>query len=219
MGSAGNGETVIVLHGLTRTSRAMTKIVAMLQDDGFEVFNFGYPSTAYSIEKLVESHVAPLVKVVVDGGARPIHFVTHSLGGILVRQLMTRHRPATLGRVVMLGPPNRGSELVDKLGRLPAFGWINGPAGHQLGTGPDSLPNRLGPVDYPVGVIAGTRSLNGVYSWLIGGPSDGKVAVERAKVDGMTDFITLPVNHTFMMNDRVVHEQTAHFLRTGAFRR
>ncbi|HKY92709.1 MAG TPA: alpha/beta fold hydrolase [Nevskiaceae bacterium] len=218
MGDA-RGESVIVLHGLTRTSRAMTKIVACLQDDGFEVFNFGYPSTAYSIEKLVESHVAPLVKVVVDGGARPIHFVTHSLGGILVRQLMKVHRPAALGRVVMLGPPNRGSELVDKLGRLPVFGWINGPAGHQLGTGPDSLPNRLGPVDYPVGVIAGTRSLNGVYSWLIGGPSDGKVAVERAKVDGMADFITLPVNHTFMMNDRVVHEQTAHFLRTGAFRR
>lgn len=213
------GETVIVLHGLTRTSRAMTKIVDALQGDGFEVYNFGYPSTAYSIEKLVESHLAPLVKVVVDTGAAPIHFVTHSLGGILVRQLMKRHRPSRVGRVVMLGPPNRGSELVDKLGRIPVFGWINGPAGHQLGTGPESLPNRLGPVDYPVGVIAGTRSLNGVYSWLIGGPNDGKVSLERAKVDGMSDFVALPVNHTFMMNDHMVHRQAAHFLRHGVFLR
>lgn len=211
------GETVIVLHGLSRTSRAMTNIVGSLQGEGFEVFNFGYPSTAFSIEKLVESHLAPMVKVVVDGGVSPIHFVTHSMGGILVRQLMKKHRPPSVGRVVMLGPPNRGSELVDKLGRIPVFGWINGPAGHQLGTGPDSVPNRLGPVDFPLGIIAGTRTLSGVYGWLIPGEHDGKVSVERAKIEGMTDFIKLPVNHTFMMNDRRVQRQAAYFLRNGRF--
>jgi hypothetical protein len=150
-------------------------------------------------------------------GASRIHFVTHSLGGILVREYLATHSLPALGRVVMLGPPNQGSEIVDRLGSWRLFAVINGPAGRQLGTGAHSVPNRLGPVTYPVGVIAGHHSINWINSWLIPGPDDGKVSVARTVVAGMTDHLVLPCSHPFLMRDRTAIRQTIHFLGHGRF--
>jgi triacylglycerol lipase len=211
------GETVIVVHGLARSAKAMQKLADAMQAVGYTVINLDYPSTTATIEVLAATHLAPAVQGAVAAGATRVHFATHSMGGIVVRQYLATNTLPQLGRVVMLGPPNRGSELVDRLGRFAPFVWVNGPAGKQLGTDPGSLPNRLGPVSYPVGIIAGTRSFNPVYSAMIDGPDDGKVSVASARLEGMTDVIEMWENHTFMMRSDDVIRQSLHFLREGKF--
>lgn len=210
---------VVLLHGLARGTASMARMAGQLRAAGYRVCNVAYPSREHPVEVLAARFVAPAVARCFPGSRRPIHFVTHSLGGILVRQLATGDAPPRIGRVVMLGPPNGGSEVVDALGALRLFRVLNGPAGSQLGTGPAALPQRLGPVPFELGVIAGTRSVNGVLSQLIPGPDDGKVAVPRAGVAGMADFIALPASHTFMMLDGEVLRQTVRFLSVGAFAR
>jgi triacylglycerol lipase len=152
-------ECVVLLHGLGRTSRSMARMQQSLEAAGYFVANIGYPSRRRPVEELACDAVERGLAVCRARQASRIHFVTHSLGGILVRYYLTHHAVPELGRVVMLGPPNQGSEVVDVFSRMPAFTAITGPAGPQLGTGPTSLPRALGPVSYPVGVIAGTRSI------------------------------------------------------------
>jgi len=208
-------ETVVLLHGLRRTPRSMERMAVALEAGGYTVLNCGYPSHTFGVSELAEMVYAEVSPRFTN--APSAHFVTHSMGGIVLRAMLREHPLPNMGRAVMLAPPNRGSELADKLGGLWLYRWINGPAGNELGTSTNSLPNRLGPPAYPVGVIAGGRTLNPFYSWLIPGPDDGKVAVERARLEGMSGFICLPVSHTWMMRDARVIEQTRRFLRDGVF--
>jgi len=208
-------EHVILLHGLARTARSMRAMQRALASHGYQVVNLGYPSRSKKVEALaVEAIEAALAAC---AGAERIHFVTHSLGGILVRYYLAHHDIANLGRVVMLGPPNRGSEVVDKLGWLPGYYLLNGEAGYQLGTGADSVPNRLGPANFDLGVIAGTRSINLYLSTLIPGANDGKVSVEHTRLEGMNDHIVMPVTHSLMMRNRRVIAQVIHYLEHGRF--
>ena len=212
-------EDVILLHGLCRTSRSMSVMARALTQASYNVHNVDYASRSKSIELLGEDVVGLAVADCERDGAVKINFVTHSLGGILVRSYLANHSVPTLGRVVMLGSPNQGSEVVDKLGGWWLFKKINGPAGNELGTGKDSMPNRLGAANFCVGIIAGNRTINWINSLMIPGSDDGKVSVARTKLARMTDHIVIPSAHPFLMRNATAIRQTIYFLRNGKFDR
>ena len=208
-------DCVVLLHGLARTPRAMTALEAELMENGYRVANVSYPSREYPIEELAPMAVGEGLERC--AAARRIHFVTHSLGGILVRYYYADHDVDRVGRVVMLAPPNQGSKVADALRNVPGFDWLNGPAGSQLGKGEDSLPLSLGTPDFEFAVIAGNRSIDPVSSAILENPDDGKVSVEDTKLDGMSDFRVVEVSHAFIMQNDEVIELVLRFLRTGTF--
>ena len=209
---------VVLLHGLARSASSMDKMAESLREAGYRVCNVGYPSRKHSIAELASRFVAPEVTRCMADANEPVNFVTHSLGGVIVRELARAGLVDSFGRVVMLGPPNNGSEVVDALVEWRLFDAINGPAGAELGTSVHSVPSSLGPATFQVGVIAGNRSINWINSLaFIPGSDDGKVSISSAKLAGMRDFIVLPVSHPFLMKDREVIEQTIEFLRVGCF--
>jgi triacylglycerol lipase len=212
-------DQVVLLHGLARSATSMSKLAAALQSEGYSVCNVDYPSRDHSIVTLTTQFVIPAIDRCFPDRATPVHFVTHSLGGILVRQLVSSGRIDNIGRVVMLSPPNGGSEVVDKLGNLWAFEWLNGPAGLELGTLPTSTPLSLGPATFEVGVITGVRTINPLLSTLIPGDDDGKVGVASAKLAGMADFLIVRCSHPFIMKSDRAIAQSLHFLRHGTFLR
>jgi triacylglycerol esterase/lipase EstA (alpha/beta hydrolase family) len=207
-------ECVILLHGLARSAHSMNKMAERLTEQGYKVLNIDYPSRSYSIEQLAE-------KTISDALAKcegmPVSFVTHSMGGILVRQFLSNHSINNLNKVVMLGPPNKGTEIVDKLGNMPGFHLVNGDAGMQLGTGALSVPNQLGKANFDVGIIAGTQSINLLLSSLIPDTDDGKVSVESTKIEGMNDHIEMSTTHVFMMRNDDVISQVISYLKQGQF--
>ena len=196
----------------------MNKMQRELDEAGFVTANIDYPSRDYTVEELADMAVPQgLEECRRHDEVERIHFVTHSLGGILVRQFLSSNEIPELGRVVMLGPPNQGSIAADDLGGVPGFEWLNGPAGRQLGKGEDSVPLNLGPADFEVGIIAGNRTIDPITSAVLDNPDDGRVSVEDTKLDGMTDFVVVEHSHAFMMRMRRPIELTISFLQTGSF--
>ncbi len=218
--AASGPQCVILLHGLGRTHRSMEPMAEALTAAGFDTFNLDYDSREHPIEELAMQVIPQGLQRCSARGAATVHFVTHSMGGILVRYYLSRKSVPELGRVVMLSPPNKGSEVTDALRDSAFYQWYNGPAGQQLGTTPGSFVTNLGPVRYPVGIITGSEHafFDFWLSDLIPGPDDGKVSVERAKVEGMADFLVLPFAHPFIMEAPEVIEQTIQFLKQGCFR-
>ena len=217
-GLARAGDCVVLLHGLARSATSMNKMQRELEKAGYATANIDYPSRDYTVEDLADIAIPEgLAACREQEGVTRIHFVTHSLGGILVRQYLSRHEIDELGRVVMLGPPNQGSAAVDELSDVPGFDWLNGPAGRQLGKGDASVPLRLGPADFELGVIAGNRTIDPITSAVLEDPDDGRVSVADTKLEGMADFIVVDHSHAFMMRMRRPIELTMTFLQTGSF--
>lgn len=202
---------------MARTDRDMDKMEIALKAEGYVVVNYGYPSTQFDIDTIAKKYLPKAV-----ARCKPeliVNFVTHSLGGIVLRKYLADNTLKKMGRVVMLGPPNKGSEVVDTLKYVPGFKFINGPAGMQLGTGVASVPNSLGALSYPVGIIAGSATINPILSQMLPNPDDGKVSVESTKLEGMKDHLVVPVSHPFLMRNKDVIRQVKAFLKTGLFLR
>jgi hypothetical protein len=217
-GVASASECVVLLHGLARTSISMNKMQRELRRSGFETVNIDYPSRKFTVEVLAPMAVAQGVEECRKiEGVTSIHFVTHSLGGILLRQYLSENEIPELGRVVMFAPPNQGSIAADELRDVPGYDWVHGPVGRQLGKGDESVPLKLGPVDFELGVIAGTRSTDPIASSVLPNPDDGRVSVEDTKIDGMRDHAVVSHSHTFMIRMRKPIDLTIRFLRTGSF--
>lgn len=210
-------ECVILLHGLARTKRSMDKLEHLFSLAGYKVINVDYPSRKLPIENLSESVIPEALEICRTFSPNRIHFVTHSMGGILLRYYLAGEKIENLGRVVMLSPPNKGSEVVDKLSDFFIFKLINGPAGKQLGTNKNSIPMALGPADFELGIITGDRSINPIFSLLIPGADDGIVSVKRANLEGALEFLVVHSSHPFIMRNKGVINKVIHFIEYGCF--
>lgn len=210
------GDYVIILHGIFRTSNHMKPLANHLTRMGYEVINLDYPSTRFSLEELIDS-TAQEIDARTPDKTRTVHFVGYSMGSLVARGIVTKHRPAHLGRLVLLAPPNHGSEVADLLKNISLYKKLYGPAGQQLTTNNTATETLCGPVDYELGIIAGNRSIDPISSYRIPGENDGKVSIASTKLDGMQDHITLPASHTFFPSNKKVHAQVVAFLREGKF--
>lgn len=210
-------ECVVLLHGLNRSWRAMRPMADALHAAGFTTANVDYPSQAGSVEHLVPLAVDTGLQQCRDSGATRIHFVTHSIGGILLRYAQQQEPIPDLGRVVMLAPPNNGSEAVDKTRNWLGAELFAGKAGLQLGTDPNSIPSQLGPANFELGIIAGTGTVNPIMSSMLPNPNDGKVSVASTKISGMDDFLIVDNSHHYITSSKRVIANTRSFLQTGEF--
>jgi triacylglycerol esterase/lipase EstA (alpha/beta hydrolase family) len=208
---------VVLLHGISRTSRSFRKMQTAIEKCGFATLNIDYASRRKPLEALAED-IHPAIGRFAEDIGGSLHFVAHSMGGLLARVYLAKYRPARLGRVVMLGTPNGGSEMADRLKNLVLYRAWFGPAGQQLVTKRDTALDAILPViDYPVGVIAGDRSIYPLASAFLPRPHDGRVSVENTKLDGMADHIKVSAAHPWLAQNTHAIAQTVAFLRNGKF--
>ncbi len=212
----GRSRTVLLVHGLARTGRAMEPLAGYLADRGFSPRVFSYSSRSLTVGEAA-GRLGEAIHGLAEAGAAPVHVVAHSLGSLLTRTHAKDEGPGLLGRVVFLAPPGHGSEVADRLARHPWFRLLYGPAGQELRTGPQGVAGGLPPVDFPCGVLAGTKSRSLLARRWLAPPHDGRVTVQSARIPGIADFRELPVTHNGILANREALALTALFLLTGSF--
>ncbi|WP_338690466.1 MULTISPECIES: esterase/lipase family protein [unclassified Bradyrhizobium] len=217
--AASPSDGVVLLHGISRTARSFRRMELALDDAGFATLNLDYDSRRKPLDALAED-IHPALDRFARSLEGAVHFVCHSMGGLLARVYLAQHRPARLGRVVMLGTPNGGSEIADRLKNLAAYRAFFGPAGQQLVTRRDAATSALLPaIDYPTGIIAGNRSVYPITSIGLPRPHDGRVSVANTRLDGMADHIVIRTSHPWLVRNADAIAQTIAFLQTGQFAR
>jgi triacylglycerol lipase len=212
-------DQIILLHGMYRNADAMKPLEDFFRIKGYKVTSISYPSTKHDIETLVRDYLHPAVQTAQRKGTQKIHFVTHSMGGILVRYYLKNYPLEDLGKVVMIAPPNQSTELAELFADSSWIDTNTGPAKIQLSAQQDSWVNQLGPVNFAVGIIAGNYNSNLLTAWLLPGDDDGVVSVESTKLKNMKDFMIVPEKHFRLRGNQTVLQQTAYFLKHSRFYR
>jgi triacylglycerol lipase len=209
---------VMLIHGLGRTRLSFAGMQAWLRHCGYRVVNLAYPSRRISVANAVREWLQPALDSLDLTAGDRVHFVTHSLGGIVFRAWSAGRDPGfPLGRIVMLAPPNYGSEIMDHIGLQPWSRLVLGPAVDELQTAAISAVNRLGPVPEGTAVIMGNRAKITLFQHLLGPESDGIVPVRAGWLPGLAGFLVVPADHTFIMWRPVVLRAVRHFLEYGSF--
>jgi len=213
-------QSVVILHGIAKTNSSMRSVEKLLQKEGYKTLSITYPSQKNSIDDIASYLREEHLNDAFWENADNVHIVTHSMGGLVARRYLDTYKDDIpedkLGRVVMLAPPNGGSEVADTIHGLSLYQWFYGPAGEELTTEVQSKNGST--VYYDLGIIAGTKEWPyPVAAFIVPGESDGRVSVEKTKLDGMADHVSVSATHTFIMNKKDVHKQLLHFLKEGAF--
>ncbi len=212
--STGNDEIVVVLHGLGRSTLSMWLLATRLEDAGYRVERVGYRSIQDTPEQIL-ADISEQIDTCCIGKSAKLHFVGHSLGGLMIRAYLADHEVANLGRVVLIGTPNSGTKIVDNL-RHKWWFKVLGPMAQDLGTDEDGFPKSIGKPDYPLGVIAGKTTILS-NDKVLPGDDDGLVSVESTRIDGMTDFVMVQATHAGMRYDKDVARHVVRFLKSGQF--
>lgn len=213
---AAQGDYVVLLHGIARTKGSMESMGKALSQRGYVVINIDYESREKKIEKLIVDIRKKIVKNKIPE-AKKINFIGHSMGGLVIRAYINKYKPKNIGRVVMIGTPNKGSEVADFLVDNYFYKSFYGPAGQELVTDQSDFKKIFGDVNYELGVIAGNCTIDPVSSLIIPGDDDGKVAIVKTKIKGMKDHVILCATHSFMPSNKHVKRQAEYFLEHGKF--
>ena len=210
------GDAVILVHGIARSARSFQKMQLHLQQAGFTAFAIDYPSTRVDIPT-----AAGFLNSVVESmqGVRRIHFVAHSMGGLVVRAYLAKHQDSRLDRLVMIATPNQRAHLADMFRSNVVYKMAFGPAGHQLVGDPDGFLARLPAPSLPYAVIAGGRGTPEGFNPLIPGDDDGTVSVLSTRLAGAVDFTILPYKHAYLCEAPETFDYTVRFLKEGRLRR
>ena len=225
--------TVVLLHGLLNRPVMMKWFEVELKQEGYNVVNWGYPSRSKTVEEDARDLDSALAKI---KETDTLHFVGFSLGGLIARYYLTHYPPARegpvsnatgmsgvrppkhMGRLVLIGPPNHGSERIEQ---LYPYGWFRKIWGStttwQLRASNKEFFNECGIPACPFGIIAGGKGDDEGYSSVLPGDDDGAVSVESAKLPGAVDFILLHHRHTFLLFGRDTVKNTVAFLNRGKF--
>jgi len=214
---AGTGDYVVVVHGWAWLRDTMRPTARFLHRQGYNVICVRYDPRSEMPEAVVENRIERALRDHCTDAGRKIHFVGHSMGGLMIRSYLARHRPENLGRTVLLAPPNHGIEAVDRVKDWRLFARVFGEPARLLGTTRDAIPAGLGPADFPLGVLMGRDVGLPLVSVMLPGADDGVVAVESGRLEGMTDFSTVRCGHSRLPSNPTVLAQTLAFLREGRF--
>lgn len=211
-----SGEGVLLVHGITRSSKSMAAYRPPLEKAGFQVFPFDYPSTRVDLET-----AADYLHQVIESldGIERLHIVAHSMGGVVTRTYRAKHHDERLNRLVLVGSPQKGAELADLMrGKANlVFKTIFGPAGQQLVTDSNGFLKKLPTPDIEFAVIAGGHPPNG-FNPLIPGDDDGIVSLESTRLSGAADFLFVESLHLALNRNDATHAATVRFLQSGRLR-